>query len=200
MVMAMNRRQRLVDTATEVIMEQGFAAASVDEICSRAGASKGSFYHFFESKSEIGEAVLEAWFTRVRAATEGGPYQTEGHPGKRLMGYVNHMKNLSPGLWGRGSVLAAVATELGGPESAVSEACRRLVGEATSDASRLFEPASESLDRSPTARDLARLFLAVTEGAALLARAEGRPELASDTLDTFQLCLKKILEYTPEPA
>jgi TetR/AcrR family transcriptional regulator, transcriptional repressor for nem operon len=196
--MASDMRQRLIDSAAELIFNRGFAGTSVDSICDHAGASKGSFYHFFKSKAEIGSAVLESWFERTRALSEGGPYQTEADPEKRLLGYINHTRNISAALWGRGSVLSAVAVELGDAGAVIPETCTRLIEENSDRTAALFEPVAAGLDFSPTANDLARLFLAVTEGAALLARAEGRPEAAKETFDTFQLCIKRLLEYTRE--
>jgi len=192
-------RHRLVDSATELILSNGFAATSVDSICEHAGASKGSFYHFFKSKNDIGTAVLEVWFKKVQAMSEGGPFQTEVDPERRLLGFINHTRNLSPGLWGRGSVLASVAMELG-RNATIQEACSRLLAETHARTSDLFQPASASLDRNPTASELSRLFLAVIEGAALLARAEGRPEVAQEVFNTFQLCLKRLVEYSRESA
>jgi len=40
--------------------ESGYGSTSVDAICDRAGVKKGSFYHFFESKSDLSVAALEA--------------------------------------------------------------------------------------------------------------------------------------------
>jgi TetR/AcrR family transcriptional repressor of nem operon len=53
-------KQRLLDTAIRLIWEQSYGAVSVDHICERAGAQKGSFYHFFPSKSELAVAAIEA--------------------------------------------------------------------------------------------------------------------------------------------
>ena len=55
-----NTKQRLLDTAIQLIWEQSYGAVSVDHICERAGAQKGSFYHFFASKSELAVAAIEA--------------------------------------------------------------------------------------------------------------------------------------------
>lgn len=178
-------------------MAKGYSATTVDQICAGAGASKGSFYHFFGSKSGIGVAVLEAWFTQVGTAAEGGPYQTETQPEKRLLGYLNHIKNIAPGLWGKGSALAAIATELGDSGEELPAACRRFIHEAADLPGELFTPVAATLE-GRQGRDLALLLLAVIEGAALLARAQSQPETAREVVETFQLCLRKLLEYTRE--
>ncbi|MFN2542681.1 MAG: TetR/AcrR family transcriptional regulator [Chthoniobacterales bacterium] len=53
-------KERLTDAAMDLIWENSYGATSVDAICERAGAKKGSFYYFFKSKSELAAAALEA--------------------------------------------------------------------------------------------------------------------------------------------
>jgi TetR/AcrR family transcriptional repressor of nem operon len=59
-------KQRLLDTALDLIWEQSYGAVSVDVICERAGARKGSFYHFFPSKSELTVAAMEEHWEKLR--------------------------------------------------------------------------------------------------------------------------------------
>lgn len=51
-------RERLLDAAESLIIERGFAGASVDRIIRRTGVTKGSFFHHFASKADLAEAVL----------------------------------------------------------------------------------------------------------------------------------------------
>jgi len=54
-------RQKLVEATLRLMIEQGFAATTVDEICAAAKLTKGSFFHHFENKEAIGRAAVEAW-------------------------------------------------------------------------------------------------------------------------------------------
>lgn len=47
------KRQSIIDAAAAVFMEQGFSAASMSEIASRAGGSKATLYSYFPSKEEL---------------------------------------------------------------------------------------------------------------------------------------------------
>ena len=51
-------RDRILEIAAEVFYEQGFAGASMSEIASRLGGSKGTLYNYFESKDELFEAFI----------------------------------------------------------------------------------------------------------------------------------------------
>ncbi|WP_299953534.1 TetR/AcrR family transcriptional regulator [uncultured Modestobacter sp.] len=50
--------ERLLDAALETFAEQGFDAASVEDVCSRGGFSRGAFYSSFRSKDELFEALM----------------------------------------------------------------------------------------------------------------------------------------------
>jgi TetR/AcrR family transcriptional repressor of nem operon len=56
-----------MDAAMDLMWQNSYAATSVDAICERAGAKKGSFYYFFKSKSELAAAALEADWNKKRA-------------------------------------------------------------------------------------------------------------------------------------
>lgn len=46
--------------AMELIWESSYGSVSVDDICRAADVKKGSFYHFFPSKSDLTVAAMEA--------------------------------------------------------------------------------------------------------------------------------------------
>ena len=60
-------KERLTDAALDLIWHNSYGTTSVDAICERAGAKKGSFYYFFKSKSELTAAALEAEWNKSRA-------------------------------------------------------------------------------------------------------------------------------------
>lgn len=52
-------RERIVTTAARLFLERSYQAVGVDELCQAADVRKGSFYHYFSSKSELGKAVID---------------------------------------------------------------------------------------------------------------------------------------------
>jgi len=52
-------RERLLQTAFQEILAHGFQGMRVDEILRASGLQKGAFYHHFNSKAELGYAVLD---------------------------------------------------------------------------------------------------------------------------------------------
>jgi TetR/AcrR family transcriptional repressor of nem operon len=83
-----NTKQRLLDTAIQLIWEQSYGAVSVDQICEQAGAQKGSFYHFFRSKSELAVAAIEAHWQQ-RQPEMDRIFATQTPPLERLAHYCD---------------------------------------------------------------------------------------------------------------
>jgi len=56
-------RERILDVATDLALDRGFAGTSLDDVLGEAGVTKGAFYHYFESKADLGRAILDRYAT-----------------------------------------------------------------------------------------------------------------------------------------
>jgi len=63
---------RLIDAAYAEVVENGFAAASLDAIARRAGMTKGAIYSNYRGKAELLMAVRDAKEPRIRMRFEAG--------------------------------------------------------------------------------------------------------------------------------
>jgi AcrR family transcriptional regulator len=88
-------RDKLFDTATELMIKKGFHAASVNTISEEAGYSKGAFFSNFSSKSEL-LLQLTQRFKRVEidrlGNTLAGGYSAEQLT-QGLNAYIDTLKN-----------------------------------------------------------------------------------------------------------
>lgn len=55
-------KQKLTDTAIDLIWTSSYGAVSVDDICKSADVKKGSFYHYFPSKESLAIAAMDEYF------------------------------------------------------------------------------------------------------------------------------------------
>lgn len=62
--------RRILETATGMFAEQGYAAASIDVIARGAGVTRGAVYHHFDSKPGLFEAVAASRQRQVANAIE----------------------------------------------------------------------------------------------------------------------------------
>ncbi len=65
-----DKRLAILDAAASVFMTLGFAAASLDDISEALGATKGTLYYHFRSKSSLFFAVQRRAMELTRAAIE----------------------------------------------------------------------------------------------------------------------------------
>ncbi|MBE8518727.1 TetR/AcrR family transcriptional regulator [Amycolatopsis sp. H6(2020)] len=59
-------RTALLDATIDCLVEVGYARTSVQEICTRAGVSKGAVQHHFTAKAELMAAAVEHLTTKLR--------------------------------------------------------------------------------------------------------------------------------------
>ena len=58
-------RERVLDAARDVFAERGVNGATVEEICDRAGFTRGAFYSNFGDKTDVLEALIEREHARL---------------------------------------------------------------------------------------------------------------------------------------
>ena len=61
-------RQRIIQAAAELVGERGAAAATLDEVGERAGASRSQLYHYFEDRDDLIRSVIDATTNAVLGA------------------------------------------------------------------------------------------------------------------------------------
>jgi AcrR family transcriptional regulator len=60
--------QRILDVATEMFLAQGYGATSIEAVAQRLRISKRTFYHRYQNKAELFEAVVRHIVERLRPA------------------------------------------------------------------------------------------------------------------------------------
>jgi AcrR family transcriptional regulator len=61
------KRDAFIDAGTRLIQVKGYEQLSIQELLDELGASKGAFYHYFGSKGDLLEAVVERMADGVEA-------------------------------------------------------------------------------------------------------------------------------------
>jgi len=170
-------KERLTDAATELIWENSYGATSVDAICERAGAKKGSFYYFFKSKSELAAAALESDWTK-RKADMDSIFSPSIPPLERLERYFDFVHDRLAELQKKcGSVLGCPLCSLGTEVSTQDEPLRNKVREILDRKIKYFESAirdahAQGLIAAPDAAAKAKGLFACYQGALTQARIQ----------------------------
>src|ERR1700691_2748060 len=90
-------RSKLLDAAISVIREKGYAATSVDELCARAGVTKGAFFHHFPTKDSLAVAAANYWSELSSSLFAAAPYHRFDDPLDRVLGYLDFRKAMLHG-------------------------------------------------------------------------------------------------------
>jgi len=160
-------REKMIKTAAILFGRRGYAATSFQDVLARSGAPRGSIYHHFPGGKEQLAAEALRWYAErthqaMTAGTQGGPTVTA------VAGYFTATAEwLVKSDFRGGCPIGGVALDLSGDDP-----LREIVAEAFADWRRVVEH-SLLAEGCPadTARSLAALVIAASEGALMLARA-----------------------------
>src|SRR5262249_45683284 len=150
---------------------------SVDAICERAGAKKGSFYYFFKSKSELAAAALEDCWNKKKAEMDS-IFSPTVPPLERFDHYFDFVHaRLSEVQQKCGSILGcpfiSVGSEVSTQDQIVRETIDRIMDRKISYfVSAIRDAHAQGLITAPDAEAKARALFACYQGTLAQARIQ----------------------------
>ncbi|MGH6873296.1 MAG: TetR/AcrR family transcriptional regulator [Rhizomicrobium sp.] len=179
-------RGKLVEAATSAIREKGYAATSVDELCARAGVTKGAFFHHFPSKGSLAVAAADHWSEISEALFDAAPYRQLHDPLDRVLGYLDFRKAMLRGpVMEFSCLVGTMVQETYETHPDIRRACDASIGgHAAKLESDIADAMTRHRIRAPwTAESLALHALAVLQGAFILAKTKGDGAVAEACVD-----------------
>ncbi len=176
-------RTKLLDAALSVIRSKGFTATTVDDLCAAAGVTKGAFFHHFASKEELGVAAAEYWSVTTSALFASAPYHDHADPLDRVLAYIDFRTELLGGpLEEFTCLVGTMVQETYGSSPAIRDACNASISghAATLEADIAAAMAYHGVTGT-TPASLALHTQTVLQGAFILAKAKGGPDIARDS-------------------
>lgn len=103
MVLGMNAktndtRQHILEVGYQLIVNKGFTAVGLSELLKAADVPKGSFYHYFKSKEQFGEALIEEYFRSYLQRIDGLFNNPELPAYQRLINYFSMWLEVNNGV------------------------------------------------------------------------------------------------------
>jgi TetR/AcrR family transcriptional repressor of nem operon len=175
-------KERLTDAALDLIWHNSYGTTSVDAICERAGAKKGSFYHFFKSKSELTAAALEAEWNK-RQADMDALFSPTVPPLERFDRYFDYVHDrLAEIQQACGSILGCPLLTIGSEVGTQDPGVRDTVDRIWDRKIKYFESAirdahAQGLIEAPDPKAKARALFACYHGTLTQARVQNDVEL-----------------------
>lgn len=174
-------RERILQTARQIIVHRGYAASGLTEVLKEADVPKGSFYHYFPSKDAFGVALLRRYFDDYLTSMNHIIADRSKNGAERTMAYWQWFYDVQTSDDCQGQCLVV---KLAAEVSDLSEAMRLQLQEGTSQIIDHIETliASGIKDGSISAgavdtseRDLAQSLYDSWLGASVLAKVERGP-------------------------
>jgi len=156
------KRQRLVDSARELIHEQGVQRTTLAQIAERADVPPGNVYYYYKTRDELVHAVIESRVASIREMLSRLDRRTT--PKARLKAVAESWVEAAPDVKEHGCPVGSLSCELSKDDDALSADGARMLRAILDWMERQFR----ELGRRD-APALAVTMLASIQGAALLA-------------------------------
>lgn len=186
---ALSARDKLLDASLSLIREQGFAATTVDELCARAGVTKGAFFHHFESKDALGVAAVQHWSRTTGALFETAAYHQAPDALGRVRAYLSLRKSLIRGDLSQFTCVAGtMVQETYASHPAIRDACGDCIFGHVQTLVQDFAAAMKEhvVPGGFTAQSLAAHTQCVLQGAFILAKASGDAQVAVQSIEHLE--------------
>ena len=169
----MTARDRLVQSAQELLWERGYVGMSPKAIQDRSSAGQGSMYHHFKGKADLAAAAIEMSAASFREGAEKC-LSAVGTPMDRLRGYMLRSREAL-----RGCQLGKLTQD---PEIASNILLRKPLDETftwlQAKLQSVIEEAkiAREVSADADAAEMAAMLIATIQGGYVLAAAAGAPE------------------------
>lgn len=176
-------KERILESAIELIHGRSYADVGVKDLCDHAGVKKGSFYHFFDSKKALILEALDRHYQAFRKHLQQKVFQSQQRPLDRFESlnmslYRGHKKckEKNGEVWG--CLLGNLTLEMSTRDKEIQEALMKHLSDLQTMIGKTIEDAIEQGDLPAVDVSLAsEAVLAHYQGLQLLAKLRNDPEV-----------------------
>src|SRR5262245_737263 len=179
---------KLVRAARNLMLAQGYPITSVDDIIKAAGVSKGSFYHYFDSKEELALTAMHDFLADGAALMMDGPFRDIADPRKRAIAFLKHVESATMRLWDHGCLLVMFSVDLAGTSPTVRKETSAVLLDLINRIGTILRPLTRDGGGNlpMTANAMANMYMAIIDGSLVYARATGDSSCIAKNLKTFR--------------
>ncbi len=187
-------KERLLAVATELMIEKGFVATTVDEICEAAQVTKGAFFHYFETKEDLAEEAVAHFSEKMKANFAACCSEDVKDPLDRIYAIIDASIANSQSPEMKGCLVGTLSQEVSGSHERLRSCCadnfdavRGLLEKDLAEAKKKYAPRSNV---SPA--ELADQFIAVAQGSMVMAKARQDKSVIKAGLGHYKRYLKSV--------
>ena len=177
---------KLIESSVNVIRAKGYAATTVEDICHRAGVTKGSFFHHFKSKDDLAVAAATYFGTMSDGLFAAAQYRKLEDPLERLLGYLDFRGELLQGeLPDYTCLLGTLVQETYATHPHIRAACDQGLSSHIAELTRDIETAKAvyAPDAGWSAKGVGDFIQAALQGSFIFAKARQSPDVVRAILE-----------------
>ena len=187
-------RDQLLEAAQHLLLERGYEATALDDVCATAQVTKGGLFYHFESKEQLAAAAIERFYGQLidKGGHAMGAAPTD--PAQLLWRYLDAVVALlQDPLLSRGCLLGAMALQTPQTHPAVAVAAQTALEDWKATLTELIAAAARHRAASVDTGELADGLLAAIEGGLLLDRDKPTNPAAVAAVTHFGRYLRLLL-------
>jgi len=187
------KKQALMNAALDLMLEKGYVATTVDEICGQAEVTKGSFFHYFDSKETLGKELIE-YFNFCTSESMGKNIGEMDDPLDRVYGSLDCAIKMSKDPTAKGCLIGVFAQELSKSHPELRSLCCTSFDMKKKELEKDLMAAKEKYapDASIDITGLAESFMATVQGAMILMKASQDRGVVERTLKHYRKYLQSL--------
>jgi TetR/AcrR family transcriptional repressor of nem operon len=191
----LSTQDKLLDAAIGLMLEKGYTATSIADICRMAGVSKGGFFHYFADKEALVVAAIGRFVATQSARIRSAPFHAERDPLDRLFGALDFMLagGADPTI-PKSCLLGNLVQEVSATHPQIRERCNQCLSQRAGLYKAWLDEAV-SLHRPETALDtqgLADYLVATLQGTLILYKASGDLTLFTKNVAHYKNYVRKL--------
>ncbi len=190
--MRTSKKEDLLNAALNLMLEKGFVATSVDEVCRAAKTTKGSFFHYFKSKEALGKELVVQFSQRVSDLMKSNSLAAGDDPLDRVYALIDTIIKTSEDPEFKGCLLGIFSQELSNTHPEIIALCSKgfkrmakMFRDNLAQAKAKYAPEA-SFDVS----SLADCFVAIGQGSMVMMKAKKNRSIIKENLIHFKQYLK----------
>ena len=199
-------RNKILDTAEAMILDQGFSATSIDKLVAQAGVTKGSFFHHFDTKAALAHTLVERYARNdlgLLAESRARAEQLSRDPLQRVLILVGLYKEMMEGLIDPypGCLFASYLYEAGLFDDHTLAVIDNTFRQWRTTLGGMIEQAAEAYPPriEVDCAHLADMFTVVIEGAFIMSKTLNEPQLVAHQLGLYRDFIE-LLFQPPSPS
>lgn len=186
----------LLSAARKLMIARGYTATTLDEVCEEAGYTKGTFFHYFSNKEQIGKELVHQHRQMLSSLLNDAPFTQLSDPLERLCGYIDFVVSMYKDPVGDACLVGMFTEELSDSHPEIRNLCEETFDDWVKNLQEMLDEVQRLYTPRITfdSKGLAEHFIAVFEGAIILAKASKDIKPVKRNMDIYKNFIRSAFE------